>query len=85
MRKLYWTKICPACKEGQLVFQNDVTNNKIYVHCGECEMGWATPMDLVNEKNGFLTLLDDFDAVDPSFEEIKSSIWGLSDIKNLLF
>jgi hypothetical protein len=82
-RNFYWAEICPVCKEGQLVFQRNITNNRIYVHCGECEMGWAAPKDLLSEGKGFLVLLEDFEALDPSLDEIKISIWGTSNIKKL--
>ena len=46
MRTLYWSSTCANCNQGRLLFQNDITNARVYVHCEECEWGWLHPEGL---------------------------------------
>lgn len=75
MEKYYWYKNCPSCNQGRLILTNDITNERLYLHCEECEMGWLTPSDADENKNGFLTLLVDFETTNPSLELIERHGW----------
>lgn len=75
MTKYYWYKICPACQQGRLVITKNTSQDKLYLHCDECEMGWPTPGDADANINGFLTLLEEYDAEAPSIDEIESCDW----------
>ncbi|RWX09051.1 hypothetical protein EHI42_27540 [Rhizobium hidalgonense] len=74
-RNLYWAGACAHCHQGRLIFQNDVTHRRLYVHCEECEWGWLHPSDVGDAEKGFLTLLQNFDTGDPTLEEIQQSEW----------
>jgi hypothetical protein len=76
MEKYYWYKNCPACNQGRLIITQDITNERLYLHCEECEMGWLNPSDADENKNGFLTLLVDFETKNPDFELIQKNNWS---------
>ncbi|PLP55697.1 hypothetical protein CYK37_29060 [Mesorhizobium loti] len=75
MRKLYWASTCAHCNQGRLIFQTDITNRRLYVHCEDCEWGWLHPSDLAQVEKGFLAVLRDFETRDPTLEEIEQSGW----------
>jgi hypothetical protein len=65
-----WYKSCPACNQGRLVVMHDTTNQRLYLHCEECETGFLNPNNTV-KGGGFLTLLESFDAEPATDAEIK--------------
>lgn len=73
---IYWYKNCPNCNQGRLFVFYDITNKRLYLHCEECEMGWICPNDVDKHTNKFLTLLEDFEAVEATFEQIKNCGWN---------
>ncbi|MGJ7562742.1 hypothetical protein ACSFBM_02670 [Variovorax sp. GB1R11] len=75
MRKLYGSSTCANCRQGRLLFQNDTTNERVYVHCEECEWGWLHPEGLGDVAQGFLTLLSDFESTDATLEDVQRSEW----------
>lgn len=74
--KYYWYDMCPSCKQGRLVFMMNTTSRSIYLHCGECEMGWGSPKDVENNSSGFLILREDYDARAATKEEIGEDGWA---------
>lgn len=74
MTKLYWYKSCHHCEQGRLFLFLDTTNNRIYLHCEECEWGWKDPENL-NPEAGFLTLDEDFDAIPAKIDDIVRLGW----------
>ena len=75
MKKFYWYDECVHCHQGRLIITEDVTNKKLYLHCEECEYGWTDPAKADNVNEGFLTLMEDFETRNPSFEVIKKYGW----------
>ena len=76
MSTCYWYKQCPRCKQGELTIMEDLTHQRLYFHCGECETGFLRPEDADDSEKGFLTLAEDFEAEIPSLERIVSLGWG---------
>jgi len=72
----YWTRACASCLHGRLVLQHDITNDRLYAHCEDCEMGWLHAADQADAAKGFLTLLVDFGSVDPDAEDVARSEWA---------
>ncbi len=56
MTELYHVGQCPGCRQGWLILQRNLSNQGIYAHCEECELGFISPGDLVPPLNGFLTI-----------------------------
>ncbi len=76
MEKYYWYTSCPACKQGRLIITHDTTNERLYLHCEECEMGWLNPKDADENKKGFLTLLVEFETENPTLQLIQDKKWS---------
>lgn len=72
----YWYDICPFCHQGRLFVYKNISNNNLYLHCEECERGWLRPEDTLENNNGFLTILEEFDAIEASFIDIKNYGWS---------
>ncbi|CAM4109286.1 hypothetical protein [Serratia silvae] len=73
---MFFYKECPACHQGRLFIFKDTTNNRLYLHCEECEMGWLTPDDADKNVNNFLTLLADFEAVEATDDDLIRFKWN---------
>lgn len=72
----YYIKFtCPSCSQGRLVISRDDTNERLYLHCEGCEMGWSHPSEVENRAAGFLTLVEEFDSHSASVEEITEANW----------
>jgi hypothetical protein len=75
-RKFYWFRTCPNCLgQGRLIITEDVTNRRLYLHCEECEIGWLDPETVNDRAKGFLTLVEEFETVNPSLERIRLLGW----------
>lgn len=72
----YWYDTCPFCHQGRLFVYKNITGNNLYLHCEECERGWLTPEDILEKGKGFLTILEEFDAVEASSSDIKNYGWN---------
>lgn len=75
MQTYFWYANCPRCQQGRLVIIEDVTNDRLYLHCEECEMGWLDPATAYDAANGFLTLLENFNTRNPDLDTIKKRGW----------
>jgi hypothetical protein len=75
LEKFYWYDECVNCHQGRLILTEDTTNKRIYLHCEECERGWLTTLEASDKSKGFLTLNENFEAENPSFETIKKYGW----------
>jgi hypothetical protein len=73
-RKLFWYKTCPFCNQGRLFIFKNLNLNKLYLHCEECERGYYDP-DEFNVESSFLTLTEDFDAIEATSQDIKAHNW----------
>lgn len=80
---IFFYKECPACHQGRLFVFKDITNNRLYLHCEECEMGWLTPDEVDENASGFLTLLDDFDAIEATSDDLKNFKWDKYHFDNI--
>jgi hypothetical protein len=75
----YWYTECPRCGlggGGRLFLFEDVTNHRLYLHCDECEWGWASPEDVRRTQTGFLTLTETFESHPASREMIEEYGWS---------
>jgi hypothetical protein len=72
---IYWYKYCPVCQDGVLEIWEDLTNNRLYLQCGECTWSWLDPRKCVNQSDGFLAVLADFDTEPADLEQIKKHGW----------
>jgi len=66
---------CPLCRQGLLYLVRNLADNTVYAHCGECEQGFDTPAD-IEDKTGYLTLDQDFEAEMATEEDAKRSVWA---------
>lgn len=73
-RTLLWYKTCPFCNQGRLFVFKNLNINKLYLHCEECERGYYDP-NQINIENSFLTLQEDFEAVEATWDDIKEHKW----------
>lgn len=77
MATVYWYRTCPHCDgQGRLIITKDVTANRLYLHCDECEWGWRDPERVDNADAKFLTLNESFGAEDATREDIGRHGWG---------
>ena len=74
MKKMYWYKTCPFCGQGRLFVFKNMDQGKLYLHCEECETGYYDPNKL-NKEHSFLTLQEDFKAIEATEEDILKSEW----------
>ena len=74
MKKSFWFKICPFCNQGRLFVFKNTTDNKLYLHCEECERGYYN-LEKLNSENSFLTLTEKFEAVEANFDDLKKFKW----------
>ncbi|MCC5850392.1 MAG: hypothetical protein JJU29_20080 [Verrucomicrobia bacterium] len=74
--KYFWYRLCPHCSgQGRLLITEDLTNERLYLHCEECDWGWIDPAMAHDVSKGFLTILEDFETKNPTFETIRSFGW----------
>ena len=81
-RKLFWYKTCPFCNQGRLFVFKNLNISKLYLHCEECERGYYDPSQ-INIENSFLTLQEDFEAVEATSNDIKEHGWDKLQISTL--
>jgi hypothetical protein len=74
MKELFWYKICPFCNTGRLFIYKNVSAGKLYFHCEECERGYYDP-DNISTKGSVLTLMEDYDAVEASDNDLIKFGW----------
>ncbi len=70
IRKLFWYKTCPFCNQGRLFLYKNLNLNKLYFHCEECERGYYDS-EKINIENSFLTLIEEFEAIAATDNDIK--------------
>lgn len=71
---LFWYKTCPFCNQGRLFIFKNLSTNRLYLHCEECERGYNDARN-INSDSSFLTLEEDFEAVEATFEDIRQFKW----------
>ena len=71
--QIWLGKECPICGQGRLFVMEDMTNDRLYLHCEECECAWLNPEDLIAKK-GFLAINPDFETEIPSKEKSRSLV-----------
>jgi hypothetical protein len=52
-----------------------LTNDELYLHCEECEVGWRDPATASDPSAGFLTLDEEFETAFPTLTEIRERGW----------
>jgi hypothetical protein len=83
MARLYYVGTCPQCdNQGRLCPQKDMTRQMIYAHCEECECGFRKPEDVMQPHRAFLTLLEEYETVNPTEDEISQSSWAPHVVKH---
>ena len=61
----------------------DLTRNRLYLHCDECESGWLDPGKIGDRGTRFLTLDEDFDAKPATEDEITQHNWPTDNLQQL--
>jgi hypothetical protein len=74
MKKMFWYKTCPFCNQGRLFIFKNLSINKLYLHCEECERGYYDPQQ-INVENSFLTLQEEFEAVNATYDDLQEHKW----------
>lgn len=72
--QVWLDKDCPICEQGRLYVLEDTTNDRLYIHCEECESAWVNPEDFIANKS-FLAINPDFKTRIPSKEKVDKSDW----------
>ena len=71
----YWYESCPKCDhQGRLFLCEDRTQNRIYLHCEECEAGYFDPND-ISKESSILMLLVDIESEPATLKRIKELGW----------
>jgi hypothetical protein len=71
---MFWYTQCPVCRQGRLYLWKNVTADRLYLHCGECERGFAHP-DRLSVAHSLLTLSREFEDAAPTWEDICTAGW----------
>jgi hypothetical protein len=71
---MFWYTQCPFCQQGRLYLWKNVTADRLYLHCEECERGFAHP-DRLTAPDSFLTLTQDFEGAAARWEDICAAGW----------
>jgi hypothetical protein len=75
--KQYWLTTCKnCCNQGLLFIMKNLSTQKLYLHCGECEWGWHDPETVDDQNAKFLTLEQDFEADFATLIEIAKEGWS---------
>jgi hypothetical protein len=82
--ELFWLdESCPVCHQGRLFIIEDIPNQRLYLHCEECEMAWLKPEDLRVADKGFLAINPDFETRMPSTATIKKFGWTKYELRSI--
>lgn len=73
-KKMLWLETCTFCNQGRLFIYKNMQANMLYLHCEECERGYYDPIR-TDPENSFLTILEDFDSIAATAEDIKEHNW----------
>jgi hypothetical protein len=74
---MWWFDVCTVCGgEGRLLLMEDTTDQRLYLHCEECEHGFWHPDDVPDPDKAFLTLTEEFDAEPATRERIDELGWS---------
>jgi hypothetical protein len=57
----------------------DTTRDRLYLHCEECESGWADPSRVGDPSTRFLTLDEEFDACAATEDDLRRYGWSALD------
>ena len=71
----YWYKECPFCRQGRLHLFEDITHNRLYLHCEECEWGWLNPHEASDPGRGFCTIDAEFESKAVNMDTIRFYGW----------
>lgn len=72
----YWNGTCPICEQGNLVIERDTTNNRLVLHCDECEWVFLNDEQIARRSGAFNSLVADVDLQPVSdIEEIRAAGW----------
>jgi predicted RNA-binding Zn-ribbon protein involved in translation (DUF1610 family) len=69
----YRYTVCPNCKQDTIIACARDSDNKLFLHCEECEWGWNTPAEVDAGASGFLAL--DIEAHYASRQALVAADW----------
>lgn len=72
MSTCFWYKTCTSCDEGRLFIVEDLSRQRLYLHCEECESGFNDPLTL---RDSFLTLDLDYECSFADRQTIERYNW----------
>jgi hypothetical protein len=79
---MFWLTTCPNCHhQGRLIVMNDLTRNRLYLHCEECESGWVDPEQVSDPTARFLTLDEEFDAEPATEADLRRYGWPIESLR----
>ena len=70
----YWFKQCPRCRQGQLFIHSNRETQSLYLHCDECEWGFADPTKCDSVDDGFFAMNIHYD--EPTLDVIQQRGWS---------
>lgn len=66
---------CCVCSQGWVVIVREISSQKYFVYCNECETEWGHPKDFIFQQNSSRFQFEDF--FEPSDEEILNIGWNI--------
>lgn len=64
---------CYVCSQGWSIIVQEVSTQKYFIYCDECETEWTNPLDFKNRKNETRFTYGEFR--EPTDEEVNSIKW----------
>lgn len=82
IERFYLDKSCPICSQGRLFIVEDTSNQRLFIHCEECECAWLNPDEIVGNKS-FLAINPDFETRNPIYDTIQKFGWTKFNLKSI--
>jgi hypothetical protein len=64
---------CTECEQGWIVIVKEISSNKLFVYCNECEAEWATPKEFFLGRH--CSRFKFSKVTEPSYSEITKIGW----------
>lgn len=66
-------KLCPFCDQGWIIIVKEISTQKLYCCCDECETEWKNPKDCLENRNCSVNSFGRYEK--PAYLEIIRQKW----------
>jgi hypothetical protein len=80
MKKIFWFKICPFCRQGRLFIYRKLNKDQLYFHCEECEREYYHPEN-IDMEHAVLNLSEDKTTIEATEADLNRFGWGKYEFK----